>query len=163
MKINFKKLFVKQAELDNEIALNHDVNYESTRERRTLALFVELGELANATRCFKYWSNKPSEAIDIVMDEYADGLHFLISLGIDIGVSRYTYNQEETDMDLSHLFILTYEKAIRFAQTRKFKDYKLLFETYLKIAYKLNMSKKEIFDSYLLKLDENHHRQQTNY
>lgn len=163
MKINFKKLFVKQAELDNEIALNHNVTYETTRQRRTLALLVELGELANATRCFKYWSHKPSEAMEVVMDEYADGLHFLISLGIDIGVTRYTYNQEETDMDLSDLFLVMYEKTSRFAKTRKFKDYKILFETYLQIAYKLNMSKKEIFDSYLLKLGENHHRQQTNY
>lgn len=163
MKINFKKLFLKQAELDQEIAVNHNVDYLSTRIRRTLALYVELGELANATRCFKYWSNKPSEAKERVMDEYADGLHFLISLGIDIGVHRFTYNQDTSDSDLSELFILMYEKLNKFAKSRKNKDYKVLFETYLLIASKLDMFKKEIFDSYLLKLGENHHRQQTNY
>lgn len=163
MKINFKKLFLKQVQLDETIALNHNITYQSTRQRRTLALFVELGELANATRCFKYWSNKPSEAKEIVMDEYADGLHFLISLGIDAGVKRYTYEQFETEQDLSELFLEMYDKTTRFAKTRKFKEYKVLFETYLKIASRLNMTKKDIFDSYLLKLGENHHRQQTNY
>ena len=101
MKINFKKIFLKQAELDNEIAINHDVTYESTRERRTLALFVEIGELANSTRCFKYWSNKGSEEMSRVMDEYADGLHFLVSLGIDAGIARYTYEQKESELTLT--------------------------------------------------------------
>lgn len=163
MKINFKKIFLKQAKLDNEIAINHDVTYESTRERRTLALFVEIGELANSTRCFKYWSNKGSEEMSRVMDEYADGLHFLVSLGIDAGIARYTYEQKESELSLTDLFVLMYEKLTKFAKTRKLKDYRILFETYLMIASKLGMAKKEIFDSYLLKLGENYHRQKTNY
>ena len=71
--IDLTPLYVKQAELDQRIADNHHVSYETTRERRILALLVEIGEFANATRCFKYWSNKPSEAQDIVLDEYVDG------------------------------------------------------------------------------------------
>ena len=90
--IDLTNLYQKQAELDARIAENHSVSYETTRERRILALLVEIGEFANATRCFKYWSNKPSEAQDIVLDEYVDGLHFFLSLGIDIKVNKKTYN-----------------------------------------------------------------------
>ena len=90
--IDLTNLYQKQAELDARIAENHNVSYETTRERRILALLVEIGEFANATRCFKYWSNKPSEAQDIVLDEYVDGLHFFLSLGIDIKVNKKTYN-----------------------------------------------------------------------
>ena len=90
--IDLTSLYQKQAELDARIAENHNVSYETTRERRILALLVEIGEFANATRCFKYWSNKPSESQDIVLDEYVDGLHFFLSLGIDIKTSKKTYN-----------------------------------------------------------------------
>ena len=61
MKIDFTDLFIKQAALDQEIANKHNISYSNTRKRRTLALLVEIGELANTTRCFKYWSNKGSE------------------------------------------------------------------------------------------------------
>ncbi len=77
MKIDFIELFKMQKELDLVIQEKHDVSFENTMTRRSLALFVEIGELANATRCFKYWSYKPSESKERVMDEYADGLHFL--------------------------------------------------------------------------------------
>ena len=69
-------LYSKQRELDEEIAVNHGVSYASTRNKRTLALLVELGEFANTTRTFKFWSNKGPEAKEVMLDEFADGLHF---------------------------------------------------------------------------------------
>ena len=66
--IDLTNLYQKQADLDQRIADNHRVSYETTRERRILALLVEIGEFSNATRCFKYWSNKPSESQDVVLD-----------------------------------------------------------------------------------------------
>ena len=77
-KIDLTELFKKQAELDETIAKNHNISYATTRNKRTLSLLVELGEFANATRCFKYWSNKPSESLERVLDEYVDGLHFFL-------------------------------------------------------------------------------------
>ena len=56
-KFDLTDLYKKQAELDAAIAANHNITYETTRPRRILALLVEFGEFANATRCFKYWSN----------------------------------------------------------------------------------------------------------
>ena len=77
---NLHDLFLAQSQLDETIAKNHNVTYKNTLIRRIMALTVEVGELANATRCFKFWSNKSSEPKEIVLDEYADGLHFLLSL-----------------------------------------------------------------------------------
>lgn len=50
-----------------------------------LALQVEISELANATRCFKHWSCKPSEKKEVLLEEYADILHFFLSLGNQLG------------------------------------------------------------------------------
>ena len=83
MHCDLKDLYLKQEELDLEIAKNHNINYEVTRHKRILALLVELGEFANTTRTFKFWSNKGMEEKAVVLDEFADGLHFLLSLGID--------------------------------------------------------------------------------
>ena len=83
-------LYIKQKELDLEIAKNHNINYENTRNKRVLALLVELGEFANTTRTFKFWSNKGPEAKEVMLDEFADGLHFLLSLGIDRGYETDT-------------------------------------------------------------------------
>ena len=107
--IDFETLFNKQLELDLEIQRKHNVTYDETLERRFLSLYVEIGELANATRCFKYWSNKGSESRERVMDEYADGLHFLLSIGIALKIKNHTFKQEATDEDLSLLFLKMYQ------------------------------------------------------
>lgn len=58
MEINLAPLLLKQRELDADINSRHNVTHESTKTERFLALLVEIGELANATRAFKYWSLK---------------------------------------------------------------------------------------------------------
>lgn len=163
MLIDFKDLFIKQKELDLDIQQRHNVTYENTMSRRSLSLLVEIGELANATRCFKYWSNKPSESKERVYDEYADGLHFLLSLGIALNVKVTNYMMEKAEEDLTYLFLAMYDSVLTFVSTKDEKDYVKSFEIYLKIADKLGMSKDDIFESYLLKLGENYHRQETNY
>jgi dimeric dUTPase (all-alpha-NTP-PPase superfamily) len=54
MLLNFVDIVIQQDELDREILLKHDVNYGETFQERKLALLVELGELANEIRSFKY-------------------------------------------------------------------------------------------------------------
>ena len=163
MLIDFEPLFKKQLELDTEIQRKHNVTYAETLERRFLSLYVEIGELSNATRCFKYWSNKPSEPRDRVMDEFADGLHFLLSLGIALNIKNKSFNQNETDEDLSNLFVKMYGVIDELHNKKNEDTYQKTFETLLLIASKLNMNKDDIYASYLLKLGENYHRQETNY
>lgn len=73
--MNFKKLFNMQQQLDNRIKEEHNIHTESLFDRKILALQVELGELANETRCFKFWSKKPSAQWNIILEEYVDGIH----------------------------------------------------------------------------------------
>ena len=107
--IDLSPLFAKQKELDDNIAKNHHVSYETTRNKRSLALLVEIGEFANATRTFKYWSNKSSMSKDVVLDEYADGLHFFLSLGIDSCVKSSLVELVETDSTPTDIFLKLYD------------------------------------------------------
>ena len=161
--IDLTHLYLKQAELDQRIADNHHVSYETTRERRILALLVEIGEFANATRCFKYWSNKASEPLDVVLDEYVDGLHFFLSLGIDIKVNKKTYNYTKHADNLTKQVLETYRLASIFYKNQDEKSYIKAFQTFINIAPLLKVRWNVIEKAYYKKLGENYHRQDTNY
>jgi len=161
--IDLTYLYLKQAELDQRIADNHHVSYETTRERRILALLVEIGEFANATRCFKYWSNKASEPLDVVLDEYVDGLHFFLSLGIDIKVNKKTYNYTKHADNLTKQVLETYRLASIFYKNQDEKSYIKAFQAFINIVPLLKVRWNVIEKAYYKKLGENYHRQDTNY
>ena len=54
--MNLEKLFQMQKELDARILAEHPEEGEDRLSKKILALLVELGELANCWRSFKYWS-----------------------------------------------------------------------------------------------------------
>ena len=158
-----KEMYQKQLELDEEIAKNHNISYENTKDKRILALLVELGELANATRCFKFWSFKPSEEKARVLDEYADGLHFLLSIGLAYHYQVDSIEVEDDSEDLTDAILKSYHHINEFYADRSLVKYLKAFESYLKILTVLGCSWSEAYDAYFIKLKENHHRQDSNY
>lgn len=163
MKMDLTDLFKKQAELDAVIAKNHNVSYATTRDRRIMALIVEIGELANATRCFKYWSNKGSEPKEIVLDEYADGLHFFLSLGIDIKTSKTSYNRTKHQKDLTAQFHEIYHRIDVFYKKQDDNSYIKAFQAFLNLLPLLGYRYKDLLNAYYKKLGVNYNRQENNY
>ena len=161
--VNLKELYSLQAGLDAEIAKNHDITYESTIERRLLALIVEIGEFANETRCFKFWSNKGPSPKDVIMDEYADGMHFLLSLGIPLGAKKFEYILKKSRKDLTTQILETYKACIALKSHFDLAHYEKAFQIYLNLSQAVNMSSEDIINSYKKKLDVNYVRQHTNY
>jgi dimeric dUTPase (all-alpha-NTP-PPase superfamily) len=80
MLVDLTDIFEMQIKLDRNIHQNHGVTYQIVIEEIKLALLVELGELANEVRCFKFWSNKTSSDKQTILEEYVDGIHFLTSM-----------------------------------------------------------------------------------
>lgn len=163
MEINLEELYKLQAGLDEDIATKHHVTYESTHSRRLLALIVELGELANETRCFKYWSNKGPSEKAVVMDEYADGLHFLLSLGIPLHARKYKYEIKGSGEDLTLQFHHLYQAATKLLNEYTLEAYEDCFQKYLNLACDLGSTADDIIHAYKSKLAVNYHRQETNY
>ena len=89
--MQLEKLFNMQQALDQHIEEKHELQHEDLFNRKVLALLVELGELANETRCFKFWSIKPSSEKSVVLEEFVDGIHFILSLGIECGFQNLEY------------------------------------------------------------------------
>ena len=162
-KIVITPLFALQAELDQEIAASHQVDYESTFSRRVLALLVELGEFANETRCFKYWSFKEPSPKDVILDEYADGLHFLLSLGIPLGVTEYTHYFRVEEKDLTKAIMKVYADVSDLHEHYDVDHYAKAFRDYLNIIPLFDYGEEEVLDAYVKKLGTNHKRQKEHY
>jgi dimeric dUTPase (all-alpha-NTP-PPase superfamily) len=54
MLLNLNDIFLMQIKLDRDIQNRHSVTYQTVINEIKLALLVELGELANEVRCFKF-------------------------------------------------------------------------------------------------------------
>lgn len=157
-------LFAKQSELDKRIHADKNVDYSSTLVERKLALLVELGEFANATRSFKFWSIKASESKERLLDEYADVLHFLLSLGLakNFRVEKIEVSAPKIKA-LSTLIFDTYQKFEAFLISESLPDYKSAFASFLAISKVTNFSESDIISAYLQKNAENFKRQDNNY
>lgn len=161
--IDLTPLFSLQAALDEEIAAIHGVDYESTFSRRLLALLVELGEFANETRCFKYWSYKAPSPKEVILDEYADGLHFFLSLGIPLGVSTYRHYFRVEEKDLTQAILNVYRLAIELDEEYTVEQYAKAFGAYLNLIPLFDYGEDEVLEAYVKKLSTNHKRQEDHY
>jgi len=96
--LSLGELYVLQNDLDKFIvdkAFGEDEmdgNDKGFLNDRLLALFTEVGEFANATRCFKYWSIKPPESKERLLDEYIDIFFFWLSIG---NTMKFNVNEVE--------------------------------------------------------------------
>lgn len=162
-KIDLSSLFPLQKELDEEIASLHGVSYEATFDRRLLALLVELGEFANETRCFKYWSLKGPSEKSIILDEYADGMHFIISLGIPLGEKGFAYTPIENELTLSQAIVKVYGLVSALYEHYDLAHYEEAFAAFLDILPKLGYNGDDAIAAYKSKMAVNHKRQETKY
>ncbi len=163
MEIDLTHLYELQADLDKEIAELHGISYATTRTRRLLALLVEIGELINSTRCHKFWSNKGSEPKERVLDEFSDGVHFFLSLGLDIKVSTFCVEYNESTEEINEQFLALYKLVLKFLEKQNEKTYLEAFGAFLALVYPLGLTMDELVDAYLKKMEVNHERQKTNY
>lgn len=163
--MQLEKLFKMQKALDAHIEEKHQLQDEDLFNRKVLALLVEIGELANETRCFKFWSIKPSSAKEVVLEEFVDGIHFILSLGIECGFDEKSVLLEEKQLlaNVNEQFLLVYEMICSFRTSKEINDFIRLFEAYLHLASLLGLTKKEIEQAYFKKNEVNYVRQQNNY
>lgn len=164
MEFDFELLLEKQASLDALIHANHHVTYETTKTKRLLAYLVELGELANATRTFKFWSLKEAETRERLLDEYADGLHFLLSLALAHKVALPLFIvEEEGDDNLTNKFLACYQSIGRFSEKEDKVHLFAAFSDFLALGQALSFTKEDIFNAYENKLMVNYQRQKDKY
>lgn len=159
------EMFEMQKGLDGHIEKQHELENEDLFDRKVLALLVEIGELANETRCFKFWSLKPSSSLEVILEEFVDGIHFILSLGLECGfesleeISRGENNRP----NMNKQFLAVYESIHAFRSERTIETYKQMFQSYLLLASLLSFEDEDIKKAYIAKNEVNYRRQQDGY
>ncbi|WP_213423494.1 dUTP diphosphatase [Bhargavaea massiliensis] len=157
------RLFMMQKRLDKYIEENNGVERDVFREK-LLALTVELAELANETRCFKFWSQKGPSPKPILIEEYVDSIHFLLSLGILKGMEDLSeWPEGEETGDLTDLFIKTQRAVLEFGERQDRASYEAVWVLYRAIAEELGFTAEDMVQAYHVKNEENYARQQRGY
>ncbi|WP_102026824.1 dUTP diphosphatase [Salirhabdus sp. Marseille-P4669] len=163
--MNWDTLFSMQRKLDKRIKEEHQLQARNLVPEKLLALFVELGELANETRCFKFWSNKGPNEQKVILEEYVDGLHFILSIGIELG---FTFEHRETierdrALSLTEHFLRIYEQITMLQKDKKETSFIQLVDLYLLLGSALGFSEEMIEKAYFQKNEVNHVRQDEGY
>ncbi len=161
--MNLKNLFELQKQLNEEIDYNQELSDYVISRRKMLALHVEIGELANETRCFKYWSNKKPSPKKVILEEYVDALHFILTLGLDRDYTDIDLNPKDSEYCLTDQFLNLYIDINDMMITASKDHYITLFEDFLTLGMSLGFSDAEIEEAYLKKNKINHIRQANGY
>ena len=161
--MNIEKLTEMQRSLDTHIEQKHMLEQDDLFDKKILALLVEAGELANETRCFKFWSQKPSSERETILEEYVDGIHFVLSLGIECGFSPQMEQVMDHETTVTVQFLDVFSSIVAFRKSCSQADYNGMFRSYLELGRKLGFTEAEIEQAYFSKNEVNYERQQNNY
>ena len=159
--MDLSKLFDMQRELDERIEKQHPRQPDDRRiYSKLLALLVEIGELANETRCFKFWSNKGPSSKEKILEEGADVFHFLLSIGNEIHVKPSVEIIPIKKISLDAQFLALYDQA-RLANIKE--QWEWTFNLYVGLMETLGFTWDEVEAAYMRKNAVNHHRQESGY
>lgn len=152
-----------QKKLDTYIEENHQLQEKNLFDDKILALLVEMGELANETRCFKFWSTQTEVDEEAILEEYVDGIHFLLSLGLEKNFLFESLDVGSQSFTLTEQFNEVYRLASLFKEKTTMENYKLLFMNYVQLGDLLGFTPADIEKAYLEKNEVNFNRQDEGY
>jgi dimeric dUTPase (all-alpha-NTP-PPase superfamily) len=175
--MNLEKLFQTQKVLRDRIGYNEPDRFN----KLILALLVELGECANEWRGFKFWSKDrlprtqkarapymdldDAEFYNPLLEEYVDGLHFVLELGLEIKfMELYEFKfPEKVYSSVEKWLLSTFGSINDFRWDSGHTEYVNLFNDYLGLGCALGFTWQEIERAYFAKNKINHVRQETGY
>lgn len=182
--MNLTKLFETQRELDAKILLSKGLVGHDLLDEKILALQVELGELANEWRGFKFWSEdqRPrgeDEYLEYrpvdqggnrwvrknpLLEEYVDCLHFILSIGNDFG---FQIDKLNNFVIMGKTITQSFNKLFDYVSNidRNFdeREYRIYLSTFIGLGEDLGFTDKQIEQAYMQKNEENHRRQANGY
>lgn len=161
--MQLKELFEIQRSLNERIIQEHGLDPSTLRNKKFLALLTELGELANETRCFKYWSTKPPSPKEVILEEYVDCFHFILTIGLDNGYTAVMPEASEDGSDLTSQFINLFLAVNELVSFSSENSYQILLADFYSLGKSLGFTYNEVVEAYLEKNHINHQRQDERY
>jgi dimeric dUTPase (all-alpha-NTP-PPase superfamily) len=163
--MDLKVLLEKQKELDTLIFKNAGIK-EYPLNKVKLSLLTELGELSNENQCFKYWKKNKTINKEKQLEEFADCLHFALSLENQLHESDIKQWEigdmvqlaqklgKINDDEMTYGFLRNYEQVIIDEQ---------ILKAVLTTGICLGFTEDEMEQAYLKKYEKNIKRQAEGY
>ncbi|MDD7796270.1 dUTP diphosphatase [Clostridium sp. 'White wine YQ'] len=149
--MNLQKFFNAQEEANNKLIINEKLSDYQLTARRFLALHTKISELANETKCFKFWKDSQEELIsrENVMVKYIKCLSCILNIGLD---KKYTDLEDieirPNDYCLSDQFLNILIDLNDLIISPSQDHYKTLLEDFVSIGISLGYSEKIIEDMF---------------
>lgn len=166
MKLLLTRYYDIQRTLDERIIKKFNLPQKlevSIFRKRVIALIVEVSETMNDWRGFKFWSEN-QEPKPTLLEEYVDGLHFVLSLGIQIGEVEHMplFPSEEVTKEttVEESFLVVTHMATLLLEDNYYAS---LLQAYMDFGYLLGFTWEDITEAYVVKNQTNHHRQDNGY
>lgn len=165
--MNIKRLFEVQETVDNAIAAKMPADWEGfgswqSLDHRKFAFRVEVMELANEIGFFKDWKHSHTINKEETLEELADCIAFLLSVGLTSNYHKVLESIEPFEVyesyDYDGLFDMLTD--IHISNMGKFQ---LAFSLLLGIGLRLGATEADIVDAYLAKSNKNIERQESGY
>ena len=137
---------------------------EKMYEKNCLELIVEISELANECRCFKYWSIKTPNK-ELVLEEYADCMLMCLYFFNEYNIGDIEY----IDIDENKDILACFNELIRMCTLLMDKSNvtdKLLLEIFgslINLGKMLCLSEEEILRACYSKIEKNKERLKSDY
>ena len=159
--MNWNDIYVKNKRLD-DIFFEKFKNDDKMFEKNCIELIVEIGEFANESRCFKYWSNKSMKKEE-TLEELADCimicLYFYNYLNIDkIKIKTYDFSSDIL-VCLNEIFKLSTLLIDNIDEEIVIK----IFSYLIYIGSLVNLEEKEIYEACLKKIEKQEKRLEEGY
>lgn len=161
MKI-LSRIYEMQKKLDNTVDETHGITGEDVTTKKILALIVEIGEFANEISSFKYWKKNINVQKDLVLEEYADGLHFFASFYVGLDVKE-DVKPILASNDLNEMFLELYSATTDLKNGISLEKLNKAFGTYIGIAKLMKFDEEEVLEYYFKKNKINFERMKNNY
>ena len=144
-------VYEKNKKLDDIFINKYESIDKDMYKKNKIELLVEIGELANETKCFKYWTKKEPNR-ELVLEEYADCIIMTLCLYNykDLELEDLEFNRIE---DVNEEFAYIYKLSSEFYFSDDKELLKEILFNLINLASLLNITKDEIIEASLKKIE----------
>lgn len=163
----FKELLEEQRKLDLNIIQTKKLDNEDRTLKKLAAFTTELGEMVNELpETFKFWANKNNDKQKALV-EYVDGIHFILSLAVDLGIDDFRILNAEvltyTKPSFLEQVLYLYTIPNKLSKLPSQRWIEILMAAYIGLGQLIGFEWEEVVQAYHAKNKINHDRQEANY
>ncbi|MCI6190112.1 MAG: dUTP diphosphatase [Clostridium sp.] len=146
--MNIHILLNQEKELIKNIAIDDTLNDYTLFARKHLQLHIKMSDLANETKCYKYWVGEiDSVNLENVFQKYISCFHQILFLGLDGDFEDLeTVTAQSTDSCLSDQFLNLFIDINDSIMSSSEDHFATLVEDYLTLGSCLGFSEEQIIE-----------------